>query len=416
MIIGMAPGTDASRHPRQEVAHLAGVDAAYVDLLIDLEILKPDHLDLLSAGDVRRVRWIRSFERSGVPLEGISSAVRRGALSFAYLDMSAFDWFARLTSKTFEQSSVSSGIPFELLAVVRETFGHPEPEPNDHVREDELTVIEAIEALLSEGYRPSAVEGLLRVYGDSLRRIVEAETQAYRAEIEVPMLESGMTEREMLEAQAQVGSDLTPRFEQALLAMYHGQQERSWTRSAVEDIESALEHEGLFRRDAQVPAVSFLDLSGYTRFTEEAGDEAAAALASELRALVRRSSVAHGGESVKWLGDGVMSFYPEPGQAPMAALSMVDGVEERSLPPARVGIAVGPVIMQEGDYFGRTVNIAARIADQARPGEVLVSEEVVEAAESSPVAFSAIGEVQLKGLARPIVLYSARRDSRTAVT
>jgi adenylate cyclase len=100
----------------------------------------------------------------------------------------------------------------------------------------------------------------------------------------------------------------------------------------------------------------------------------------------------------------------------MAALSMVDGVEERSLPPARVGIAVGPVIMQEGDYFGRTVNIAARIADQARPGEVLVSEEVVEAAESSPVAFSAIGEVQLKGLARPIVLYSARRDSRTAVT
>jgi hypothetical protein len=129
MSIEMAPGTDASRHPRQEVAHLAGVDAAYVDLLIDLEILKPDHLDLLSAGDVRRVRWIRSFERSGVPLEGISSAVRRGALSFAYLDMSAFDWFARLTSKTFEQSSVSSGIPFELLAVVRETFGHPEPDP-----------------------------------------------------------------------------------------------------------------------------------------------------------------------------------------------------------------------------------------------------------------------------------------------
>jgi hypothetical protein len=211
MSIEMAPGTDASRHPRQEVAHLAGVDAAYVDLLIDLEILKPDHLDLLSAGDVRRVRWIRSFERSGVPLEGISSAVRRGALSFAYLDMSAFDWFARLTSKTFEQSSVSSGIPFELLAVVRETFGHPEPEPNDHVREDELTVIDAIEALLSEGYRPSTVEGLLRVYGDSLRRIVEAETQAYRAEIEVPMLESGMTEREMLEAQAQVGSDLTHR-------------------------------------------------------------------------------------------------------------------------------------------------------------------------------------------------------------
>jgi len=79
------------------------------------------------------------------------------------------------------------------------------------------------------------------------------------------------------------------------------------------------------------------------------------------------------------------------------------------LPPARVGIHAGPVIFQEGDYFGRTVNIAARIAEYARPGEVLVSSEVVHAAEGAPVAFTEIGPVELKGVSDTLPLHSAHR-------
>ena len=67
------------------------------------------------------------------------------------------------------------------------------------------------------------------------------------------------------------------------------------------------------------------------------------------------------------------------------------------------------MIFQDGDYFGRTVNIAARIAEYARPGEVVVSQAVVDAAEASPVTFTEVGPVELKGVGGSIVLHTARR-------
>ena len=88
---------------------------------------------------------------------------------------------------------------------------------------------------------------------------------------------------------------------------------------------------------------------------------------------------------MKWLGDGVMFYFREPTDAVLAALDMVEGVASHDLPPARVGLHAGPVVFQDGDYFGRTVNLAARIADYARPGEVVVSQEVGRRGRSTRV-------------------------------
>ncbi|HKE54441.1 MAG TPA: adenylate/guanylate cyclase domain-containing protein [Actinomycetota bacterium] len=394
---------------RQDVADRAGVDPGYVDRLVDLEILEPAGGDAFSVGDVRRARWVQSFERAGVPLEGLAAAVRDGTLSFSYLDASAFDRFAGVSRTSFRELSERTGVPLGLLLVVREALGFAEPRPEDRVREDELAVVPAIEMQLSSGIRPEVIERLLRAYGDGLRRIVETETDWYRSEVQQPLLEGGMSEAEMLAAQADVGSGMAPLMEQALLSIYHGQQEHAWSKSAVEDVEAVLERAGLYRRVRRPPAVSFLDLTGYTRLTEERGDEAAAELATTLATVVRGCAREHGGQPVKWLGDGVMSFFPNPGDGVSAALEMVEGVAADALPPARVGIHAGPVVFQEGDYFGRTVNIAARIAEFARPGEVLVSQEVVDAADLDGVAFTEIGPIDLKGVSEPLRLQSARR-------
>jgi adenylate cyclase len=398
-------------HSRQEVARRAGVDPEYVDRLVELGILRPGAADTFSPGDVRRARWVHSFEEAGVPLDGMAAAVRDGALSFSYLDASAFDRFAGLSGTTFQQLSARTGIPLDLLKTVREAIGFPEPRLEDQVREDELSVVSAIELQLSSGFRPVVIERWLRASGDSLRRIVETETDSWRTEVELPLLQGGMMEAEMLEAQADLGSRVAPLIEQALLGIYHGQQEHAWSQNAVENVEGALERAGLHSRLHRPPAVCFLDITGYTRLTEERGDEAAADLAARLGTMVRRSSQEHGGQPVKWLGDGVMFYFADPGRSVLAALDMVEGVATHALPPARVGIHAGPVVFQEGDYFGRTVNIAARIAEYARPGEVLVTQEVVDAADGTPVTFTEIGPVELKGVSGTPRLYTARRPA-----
>src|SRR4029453_14194545 len=179
---------------RQEVAERAGVDPDYVDRLVELGILRPDSGTTFSTGDVRRARWGQRFERAGGPLggvatEGAATGGRDGALSFSYLDATAFDRFAGMSRTTFRELSERTGVPLDLLLVVQEAHGFAEPRPEDRVREDELGLVPAIELLLSFGIRPEAIVRLLRAYGDGLRRIVETETDWYRTEVELPFLE-----------------------------------------------------------------------------------------------------------------------------------------------------------------------------------------------------------------------------------
>ena len=105
-----------------------------------------------------------------------------------------------------------------------------------------------------------------------------------------------------------------------------------------------------------------------------------------------------GGTPIKWLGDGVMFYFRDPGPGVRAALQMLDVLAAAGLPPAHVGLHTGPVLLQHGDYFGQTVNLSARIADYARPGEVLVSQAVADASQEDGIAFLDVGQVELKGV------------------
>jgi class 3 adenylate cyclase len=211
-----------------------------------------------------------------------------------------------------------------------------------------------------------------------------------------------------MERAAQRAGDLDPTsvLDRALLGAYRRQQELAWVEQLVEDIEAALDDTGVLGRPGRVPAMCFLDLVGYTRLTEERGDQVAAELAEALAILVNRSAREHGGVPVKWLGDGVMVHFRDPAGA---ALGMVEQFPAAGLPPAHVGVAAGPVVAQGGDYFGRTVNLAARIAAYASASRVLVSEPVVQRAPPQGVTFVELGQVQLQGIAQPVRLLEARR-------
>jgi DNA-binding transcriptional MerR regulator len=148
---------------REEVAERAGVDVAYVDRLIDADIIHPDAAGRSSLADVRRTRFVKSLELAGVSLEGMATAVREGTLSFSYLDAGAVDEsFATLSTTTFRELSERTGVSLELLSVVREAVGFAQPRPEDLVRDDELDVVPAIKLQLESGFRPAAIERYVR--------------------------------------------------------------------------------------------------------------------------------------------------------------------------------------------------------------------------------------------------------------
>jgi class 3 adenylate cyclase len=248
-----------------------------------------------------------------------------------------------------------------------------------------------------------------RGFAEGMRLIARVEGEVWQARFMAPLLASGADQQTAQERAAQLSIDFLPLVDRVLLAAYRRQQELAWIEDLVEDIEAALEQTGGLGRPGRVPAMCFLDLVGYARFTEEHGDQVAAGLAEALAVLVDRSSREHGGVPVKWLGDGVMVHFRDPAGAVLAALQMVEQLPEAGLPAAHVGVAAGPVVVQGGDYFGRTVNLAARIAAYASAGRVLVGERVAESAPPQGVRFVELGKLPLKGIAHPVRLLEARR-------
>lgn len=390
-----------------ELAARNGVDAGYVRRLARLGFLKPD--GAATPGAVRVVRMVHSLEQAGITVDEMATAVADGVLSFAFLEFPVFDRFSGLTTTTFAGLAEETGVPLEVLVVIREAVGFAQPGPDDLVREDELRVVPVVREHFRRGLRPAVIERWLRVYGESARRMAETEADWWRTEIEQPMVAAGIAEGVVLDTAAEWGATQAPLVDEAVLALYHAQEEHAWLGNIVSNVEQALDRAGLRARPDRPPAVCFLDLTGYTRLTEERGDDAAADHADRLAQLVRGISQRHGGKAVKWLGDGVMFFFREPGAAVLAAVEMVEGVMHAGLPPAHVGLHSGPVIFQSGDYFGRTVNIAARISDYARPGEVLLTQETRDLSRSPEVTFTEVGKVDLKGIAEPVLLHQAHR-------
>jgi class 3 adenylate cyclase len=380
----------------EQAAERAGVEPAYMVRLRDLGILPHDG-DSYTQGDVRRALTARSLEGAGIPLDTVGDAMQRGALTLDFLDSEAYERFVGLCDETFRQVSERTGIPVELLMAVRESIGMAQPSPDDRMREDELGVVPFLELQTGAGFRTPAIERLLRVTGDATRRISEQEAAWWRSEIIEPAMAAGKGADEI--ANAEFSDKVTPLSEQALLSIYHAQQAREWTANIIGGFEQLMAKAGIHSRLERPPAICFLDITGYTRLTQEMGDDAAAELAATVARLVQRNSVQHGGKPIKWLGDGVMFYFEHPGPGVRAALQMADAIPAAGLPPVHVGMSCGPVLFQEGDYFGQTVNLSSRIADYARPGEVLVTRSVVDASEENDIGFREIGPVDLKGVA-----------------
>jgi adenylate cyclase len=393
----------------QELAERAGATVEQLERLVELGILEPANSDEpFRSGDILRVRAVAALEGSGVQPEQIAAAMAAGELSFGYLDYVLQP--RPVIDRRYSEAADDLGIPFDVVERVFLAFGLPQPPPNEQAREDDALVLRGLKAFL-DAIDEVDVLGTARIFGDALRRLAEYQMHLFHTRVEERFRKAGVPETLVLDtALKEVGVSTSPLGELFAAWLYRRHSENFTLEHRVLHGEDDLERAGIHRRAAaDPPAIVFLDISGYTRLTEDLGDEASAAMPMRLAALVQDAVSRYSGRTVKWIGDGVELYFRRPLDAVRCSLELRDRIPDADLPATHIGINAGSVVYENGDFYGRTVNIAARIAAYAEQGQVLVSEEVVSRAASEDCRFRRVGPVSFKGVSRDVVVYEAER-------
>ena len=166
--------------------------------------------------------------------------------------------------------------------------------------------------------------------------------------------------------------------------------------------------------------VLFTDIAGSTAMTQERGDEGAQQIVREHNRIVREALSLFQGREVKHTGDGIMASFTTGVNGVEAAIDMQRKVQELSkskpeLPlQLKIGINVGEPISEDNDLFGSTVQLAARIVDKAKAGEILISEAVHGLTQGKKIPFEKHGEFEMKGFDHPIATYKVIWDEAAA--
>jgi adenylate cyclase len=160
----------------------------------------------------------------------------------------------------------------------------------------------------------------------------------------------------------------------------------------------------------------FADIAGFTALTEAHGDEEAVKLVEELSEGVEAELPAIQGEYVKTIGDALMLRIPAPGDAVLLALRIAnDLLSAHGAPTVRVGLHHGPAVERKGDYFGASVNLAARVSALASGGEVLLTGQTAALApDLQGVLYESRGRQTLRNVAEPLEIFAALRVGEAA--
>jgi adenylate cyclase len=394
----------------EELADLAHQPPAHVHRLVELGLLAPADDGSLAPIDVHVVRLMAAFAENGITLETVARGVEERELAFPPgLSLPEPD----PRTVTYESLAAQLGCEPETLRRLSSELGLP-PHEDDRIRSEDAEVLSLMIARL-DLCEEDELSRLARLYGGTMQRLVGSGIEFFDQVVaqRVTTLDMPNDEKDrLIYAKAREFTDLVGTLVPWLQRRHR---EHVVLDYIVASTEEYMEERGLTPpQPRRPPAIAFLDLTGYTALAEERGDQAAAEVASDLASIVQETALAHGGRPVKWLGDGVMFHFADPGQAILSSLALIEQAETAIAVPARIGINAGAVVAQEGDYFGRTVNVAARIADYASPREVLVSEDARQSGGAAGVAFELVGDVPLKGVSKPVRLHRVTRAAPAA--
>ncbi|MGZ4192430.1 MAG: adenylate cyclase regulatory domain-containing protein [Solirubrobacteraceae bacterium] len=292
-----------------------------------------------------------------------------------------------------------AGLPAGTMARIRRQLGLPEPGPTDRVYgDDDVEAARSMKLFLDAGFGDERVDEITRVLGEGMGRLAATIASSF---VET-FLEAGESEEEVAVRFAELADQLTPAFAPILVAGFKAHLRDSVQRGAL----GLAELEAGDVAGAQDIAVCFADLVGFTRLGGEVEVGELSTVAGRLANLATSLTQAPV-RLVKTIGDAAMFVSPEPAPLVGVALRLVEAFAAEELPSLRAGVAFGPALVRAGDYFGNSVNLASRVTGVARPGSVLCTREVRDAARDD-FDWSPAGRHKLKGVTGPTPLYRAR--------
>jgi adenylate cyclase len=293
------------------------------------------------------------------------------------------------------------GLPDGTIARIRRQQGLPAPGSDDRVFSDEdVEAAKSMKLFLDAGFADERVDEITRVLGEGMGRL----SATIAASFVETFLEAGESEDDVALRFAELAEQLTPAFAPILVAAFTAHLRDSVQRGVL----GLAELEAGDIAGAQDLAVCFADLVGFTRLGGQVEVGELGTVAGRLASLstsLTQSPV----RLVKTIGDAAMFVSPEPAPLVEVALKLVDAFEEEELPSLRAGIAFGAALQRAGDYYGNSVNLASRVTGVARPGSVLCTREIRDAA-GDRFSWSAAGRHKLKGVSGPTQLYRARHS------
>ena len=347
-------------------------------------------------GEERKAReeLLAALSEDGFSLEELKQAVAANRLALLPVERILG---GRYTAADIEHRT---GLDRDLLLRLRRVQGLPAPGPDDRVfDEHDIDAARALTAALDAGLSLEAIEQVNRVIGEGMSRVATTTTAAFAA----AYLNPGDSERDVALRFAALAQRLAPNLDPALVAAYHAHLRDSVRRGRI----GAAEREKGALPEEQALIVSFADMVGFTRLGAELEPQELGSVAGRLAALATDVTEAPV-RLVKTIGDAAMFVSTEPAAMVDVALSLIEAAEAEELPAVRAGIALGPALLRAGDYYGHGVNLASRVTGVARPGSVLCTEAIHDAAPDQ-FLWSFAGRYRLKGVADSLPLYRARR-------
>jgi adenylate cyclase len=351
---------------------------------------------------VAHARIVARLRERGHKLEHIKQAGARGRLAYGYIE-EMFGSDAPVRS--LDEASELTDLEPALIERFWTTLGLPAT-GLDQLTDGDIEALHYVSAVLGAGFPLVAFLQLCRVYGQALSQIADAEVRLFHLYVHEPLIREGVPGLQMAEEMENLAQDLLPLASPIMDYVHQRFLQHFVEQDVVGHMESELEDEDVDLGRVRV-AIAFADLTGYTRFTEEEGEEEAVSSVERFVEGVT-NTLPEDARVVKTIGDAVMVVGQDVGALVDWAVGFTSLFDER--PEPRIGVHLGTTLYRDGDYFGRDVNLTSRVVARARGGEVLVSDTVVDAVEdSSHLAFEEIGQVKLKGFDEPRQLCRAVR-------